>query len=768
MVVCGREFTLKLIARIQARVDAGGEDLTRAALSREVCEWLDWRDPRGRLQEMSCRVGLLRLEASGHVALPQSRWCARPLPERRRGDGRQRQAQVQCDLSDLGRIRVVEVCAPKTPELSTLWNDLIGAHHYLGYVPAVGRQKRYLLESERYGHVAAAAFSAAAWRCAPREKWIGWSDCARRDHLQEVVCNSRFLILPWIEVKNLASHALARLASRVVEDWQETYGYAPVLLETYVLGERFKGISYNAAGWLHVGQTAGYSRDERSGHAAVEVKEVYLHPLRSDARERLRDGAAPAGKSLPAGADWAWEEFGGAELGDQRLVQRLVEVGRDFYARPQAHIPQAVQGRARVKAAYRLLDHPELHMKEFLSGHVAATVERAKQESVVLAVQDTTSLNYTGIKDICKGLGSVGTYQSKAVGLIVHDTVVFTPAGLPLGVLGAQVWARKPRAKTSKAQKKAQRRSIKEKESEKWLKSYAAACRLAIECGKPTTVVSVGDREADLYELFAEARDRDHGNRGAHLLVRASQNRRVQQECGYLFDHLYGLDAAGQYELTVTARPGRAARVATMSVRFAKVTLKAPKGKAALGSIDVCAVLASEERALPGSEKALEWLLLTTLAVSTVEQARQKIDWYSVRWGIEIFHRTLKSGCRMEDRQLENASRLENCLAIDMVVAWRILHLRHLQRVDPEAPCTVYFEPHQWEALYAVTHPGRAIPAKPINIRTATRLVAMLGGFQGRKGDGEPGAETLWRGIQMLDAICIGWIAARRAFARGP
>jgi len=768
VVVCGRKFTPKLIARIQARVDVGGEDLTRAALSREVCEWLDWRDPRGRLQEMSCRVGLQQLEKLGQLELPAPRPCARPLPERWRSDGVEVPAAVRCDLADLGQIRVVEVSAQGTPDLSRLWNDLIGAHHYLGYVPAVGRQKRYLLESERHGYLGAAAFSAAAWRCAPREQWVGWSDAQRCAHLQEVISNSRFLLLPWVEVKNLASHVLARLAARVVQDWRKTYGYAPLLLETYVLGERFAGTCYRAAGWLHVGETAGYSRNERSGHAAVAVKQVYLYPLCSDARERLRDGAPPTGKRLAAGADWAVEEFGGARLGDQRLVQRLVEVGRDFYARPQANIPQAVQGPARAKGTYRLLDHPELGMKEFLAGHVDTTTERAKRESVVLSVQDTTSLNYTGLKDVCQGLGPVGTHQSKALGLIVHDTVVFTPAGLPLGVLDAQVWAREPAGKTPKSQRKLSRRALKEKESIKWLNSYEASCRLAIECGKQTTVVSVGDREADLYELFAEARDRGSGRNGAHLLVRACQNRRIEQECGYLFDHMHGLDAADQYELAIPARRGRAARVAQLSVRFSPVTLHAPRDKKGLGPIEVYAVLVREQGVLSKGERPLEWLLLTTLAVTNLDQARQKIDWYTVRWGIEIFHRTLKSGCRMEDRQLQNASRLENCLAIDMVVAWRILHLRHLHRVAPDAPCTVYFESHQWEALYTVTHPGKTLPKKPITIRQATRLVAMLGGFLGRKGDGEPGAETLWRGLQMLDAICIGWLAAHRALGRGP
>jgi len=749
VVVCGREFTPGVLGRIRARVRSGGNALTRAALSREVCAWMEWRDPLGRLQEMSARVALQRLEESGHIELPQPRPCAAAARGCRRRRSRQHRPRVSCELAGLGALRIQEVSAQRTPELSEQWNSLIEEHHYIGYVPAVGRQKRYLIVSERYGVVAAVSFSAAAWRCGPRDRWIGWTDEQRGEHLQEVVSNSRFLILPWVEVKNLASHLLARLVARVVEDWRRSYGYAPLLLETFVDPTRFAGTCYRAAGWLHVGTTAGFARG--NGHAPVAVKDVYLYPLRADSRDQLCAGEAP-GPLCPA--DWAQWEFGTAPLGDPRLVRRLVEVGRDFYARPQANIPEASQSRARTKAAYRLLDQ-HVGMKEFLCAHVRATIERAKQEAVVLAVQDTTSLNYTGLQEVCQGLGAVGTAQRGAVGLIVHDTVTFTPAGLPLGVLDAQVWAR-PRQK--------KRKRSKQKESQKWLVSYDQACMLQTECGKPTTVVSVGDREADFYELFCAARDRKNG---AQLLVRAAQNRRVRQECGYLFDHLHGLEPAGEYELAVAARPGRTARVARLAVRFAQVTLQAPQGRKRLGPVDVYAVLAHEQDA-PARETPLEWLLLTTLPVRTFAQAEQRLSWYSVRWAIEVFHRTLKSGCRIEDRQLENARRLENCLAIDMVVAWRILYLRHLSRVDPDAPCTVYFAPHEYEALYAVTHRGKPLPKKPITIRQATHLVAMLGGFLGRKGDGEPGAETLWRGLQRLDAICIGWLAAHHIFPRGP
>ena len=727
---------------------SGGDDLTRAALARELCDWMDWRDPAGRRQEMSARKALLHLERGGHVELPAARNVVPHGAQCRRQPARTRPAAVDCTLEELGEIRIVEVSARHTPDLFKQWKELIEGYHYIGYVRAAGRQKHYLISAEHHGVVAAASFSAAAWRCAAREQWIGWSEEQRRENLQMVVSNSRFLIGPWVDVKNLASHLLARLSGRVLEDWRRTYGYEPLLLETFVDPARFSGTCYRAAGWLHVGRTAGFSR---GGHRAVAPKDVYLYPLHADCRRRLCGGELAA-----APEDWAELEFASAELGDARLVRRLVEVGRDFFARPQASIPEASQGRARTKAAYRLLDQRTVGMKEFLAAHVRATTERAREESVVLAVQDTTSLNYTGLEEVCQGLGHIGTDESGALGLIVHDTVAFTPSGLALGVLDAQVWARQEKEKST--------RQLGEKESQKWLVSYEQACALQTECGKRTTVVSVGDREADFYELFCQARDRQGG---AHLLVRACQNRSVGKEYGHLFDHLHGLEPAGEYELAVAARHNRKARETTLSVRFAKVVLQPPQGKSNLGPVQMHAVLVREETA-PGGESPLEWLLLTTLPVESFEQARKMVSWYTTRWGIEDFHRTLKSGCRIEDRQLENAHRLENCLAIDMVVAWRILHLRHLSRVDPDAPCTVYFTQDEFEALHAVTRPDKPLPKQPISIREATRLVAQLGGFLGRKSDGEPGAETLWRGLQRLDAICIGWRAARRSLQRGP
>jgi len=201
--------------------------------------------------------------------------------------------------------------------------------------------------------------------------------------------------------------------------------------------------------------------------------------------------------------------------------------------------------------------------------------------------------------------------------------------------------------------------------------------------------------------------------------------------------------------------------VAQLELRFAPVELRPPQRKPQLAPIRLWAIMATER---DQGASALRWLLLTTVEVTDLESAAEKLRWYALRWQIEVFHRTLKSGCRMEDRQLRDADRLEACLAIDMVVAWRIVHLTKLGRETPEVACTVYFEDIEWKALVGFVHRNPIPPSKPPSLREAIRMVAGLGGFLGRKGDGEPGSQTLWRGLQRLDDIAEAWHLSSQRF----
>lgn len=742
VVVGGRRFEPSVLRLIRKRVKESA-GLSRAALSREICEHLNWRAENGRLQEMSCRVALLRLADRGVIELPAARNARGGVRKTDRWQA-PHDVPVRCTLAELGKVRLVTV---STPDRSELWNLWIAGYHYVGFRPLVGRQKRYLIESEKQGYLGALGFSAAARRLTERDRWIGWDDATRARHLQKIVCNSRFLILPWVEVRSLASHVLALAARQVGRDWEREYGYAPVLLETYVDTRRFKGTCYRAANWIEVGKTAGRGRNDRTGKRCGEKRAICLYPLREGFREQLCQGMeAPA----PA-ADWAEQELGRARLGDGRLGRRLVDLGRCFYSNPQANLPQACATRAQIKAAYRLLENPKVTMEEILASHRRSTVERMRAHKVVLCAQDTTSLNYSTHQDT-EGLGAIGTNSGGAQGLIVHDTLALSAhSGVALGVLDVQVWARDP--------KKLRRgsRTIEQKESVKWLKSYEAACRVKAELAEKVTVVSVGDREADVYELFALAHERKNG---AHLLVRSMNDRRTTGDDDSLWVQLAAAPVAGYQEVEISARPGRKARVARLAIRFADVTLRAPRDKTRLGDIPVHIIEAREVGA-PRRTEPLHWRLLTTLPVNNLHDAALRLRWYGLRWQIEVYHRTLKTCCRIEDRQLATAERIENCLALDMVVAWRVLHLTRISRTQCDRPCTDFVEDYKWRALYIYLRARGDRTVKISNtaptIREFTHRVAQLGGFLGRKSDGDPGTQTLARGIAEFDIIVLAY-----------
>lgn len=764
MVVCGQSFSEPVLERLRQTIQREPK-LSRRALSRRLCEWLDWKSPNGRLKEMSARCALLRLHRRGVLRLPP----ARPGPARRRRlPVPSPLPPVRGSVEALRDLDLVPVGGPRSAS-ARLWKQLIAAHHYLGYRPACGAQQRYLVHCTQ-GVLGALSFSAAAWRLAARDQWIGWSEAARRAHLHQVVANDRLLILPSVRVKNLASRVLALAAARLPEDWQGRYGYRPLLLETFVQCDRFAGTCYRAANWMAVGPTAGRSRQDRQHQAAVPRKTVFLYPLAADARRRLSVEPAtmpgPGSCAAPVAgppADWAEAELGQAGLGDARLQRRLLVVARDFWARPAAPIPQACGSRAKTKAADRLFAHPAMQLGAVLRSHYAATQARVASQTVVLAVQDTTTLNYSA-HPATAHLGPITNRAEGWLGLHLHSTMAYDGTGTALGLLEVQCWARDPKDFGKKHRR--HQLPIEAKESVKWLKSYQAACAVAQAC-PGTTVVSVGDREADVYELFVAAREAGAGGaRRAEVLVRAMRERTLADSDTRVWAWLPRQAVAGHIKVSVPARAGRPARVARLAVRYAAVELKPPTDKKSLDGVAVWAVRAQEVGAPKGIEP-LCWQLLTTLSVASFDRAVETLRWYAQRFQIEVFHRTLKSGCRMETRQLREADRLEACLAVDLVVAWRLVHLTKLGRETPTAPCTVFFQEVQWQVLVAAVAGDSGALPQPPPLQEAVRMVARLGGFLGRKSDGEPGVTTLWRGWQRLEDMVAGWQLAH-AFSTRP
>lgn len=754
MRVCGREFNREVIARIEATV-RGEPSLSRRALSRRVCEWLQWRAANGKLKEVSCRKALLALHRRGLIPLPAAEAsCFGRSGGKAPTDGLREAPPLWCTLEELGEIRIVAVSS-RYSHASQIWNALLERFHYLGKGPLCGAQMRYLVESSRHGWVGALAFSAALWRLKPRDTYIGWTEAARRANLHRVVCNSRFLILPSVHVPHLASHVLSRCLARLGADWTARYGYAPVLAETFVDPRRFAGTCYRAANWVRVGQTVARATAYPNGKVADGPKDIYLYPLaRQWKRVLCAAPAVPLG-SPPrpeAPADWTEEEFGTVQFFDDRLKHRLCTLAADFFAQPGALVPQASHGSAaKTKAAYRFFQNATVDLPTLLRPHIEATIARLRAHPVILAVQDTTTLNYTAHPP--EGVGPIGTPRAKAVGLLLHDTLAFTPEGTPLGLLNLQCWARDP----AQAGKKHRRKElpIEEKESFKWLVSYRAVAEAQRLCAD-TLLVSVGDREADIYELFHEAAQAP-GN--PKLLVRAERTRKRKIEQEELWQRMRAEPVAGLLDVRVPRRGSRAARTARVQVRFAQGALRPPKNRK-LQPVAVWAVYAREVGHGKEVTQPIDWMLLSTVKTQSFEQACERLRWYSRRWGIEVYHRTLKSGCRIEDRRLDDAHSLEACLAIDLVVAWRVYWLTMAGREAPDSPCTQFLSEEEWRVLSAWATGTMA--ETPPRAHQVTRWIGKLGGWLPRGKHDHPGTTCMWRGLVRVPDLVHGYRLALR------
>jgi hypothetical protein len=753
MQLCGREFSAATIAHIQQTI--GAEPLlSRRALSLRVCDWLEWRAPNGRLKEVSCRKALVELDRRGLIGLPPAqqfcfkRSCPQP-PTKELIDA----PELRCALEELGEINIIAVTS-RYSSSSRLWNALMERFHYLGKGPLCGAQIRYLVKSPRYGALGALAFSAAQWRLKERDKYIGWTEAARRANLNRVVCNSRFLILPSVHVPNLASHVLGRCLGRLEDDWSARYGYAPVLVETFVDPSRFRATCYRAANWVRVGQTVARSTAYQNGKLAQGRKDIYVQPLSSRWQEVLcaEPKVALCSRARPeALADWTEEEFSTVQFFDCRLKRRLYTLAGDFFAQPGELIPQVSHGSvAKTKAAYRFLRNSNVDMQTLLRPHIESTVERLRSHAVILAVQDTTTLNYTAHPP--EGVGPINsTSKRSAVGLVLHDTMAFTPEGTPLGLLNVQCWARDPK----QAGKKHRRHQlpIQEKESIKWLVSYQAVAEVQKLCSD-TMLVSVGDREADLYDLFHQAVQDPCGPR---LLVRAERTRQRKVEQDNLWQKMAAEPVAGWLEVAVPRRGSRRARRARLQVRFAQVELSPPKSSK-FEPLSVWAIYAREVGYEAEVTEPIDWMLLTTVKTQSFQDASERLSWYSRRWGIEVYHRTIKSGCRIEDRRLQSTDSLEACLAIDLVVAWRVYWLTMVGRERPDTPCDQILTEEEWRVLSAWATGNMAQTAP--STKQATHWIAKMGGWLARGKQDNPGTTCMWRGLVRLPTMVQGYLLA--------
>lgn len=438
--------------------------------------------------------------------------------------------------------------------------------------------------------------------------------------------------------------------------------------------------------------------------------------------------------------DWAQAEFGAAELGDARRTARLVQLARQLGERPEASLPRALEDHAALKAAYRFFDNADITHEKILASHVVSSLGRLQGQEVILAVQDTTFIDYS-THLATDGLGPL--HAKGGHGMICHGTLAVTPQRLPLGILSLRLWARD----VDKPKQRATRRSraIEDKESYKWIDSVQAVAGLKARL-PDTRWVSVADRESDVFEFFTQARAL-----GVDVLTRAAWNRNVKGPEEQVFAALAAAPVVAHKPLALPASGKRKARTAKLEIRTCPLTLESPRNGSGQGlePLALWGVWAYEPEP-PAGVEPLDWKLLTSVAVTSAEHALERLEWYAARWGIEQWHKVLKSGCRIQMRQLESAERLERLLTVYAVIAWRILYATLLARLVPDMACTAVLQDDEWEALYCRIHRTPVPPATAPPLRQAIRWIARLGGFLGRTGDGEPGTKTLWQGFQEL------------------
>lgn len=440
--------------------------------------------------------------------------------------------------------------------------------------------------------------------------------------------------------------------------------------------------------------------------------------------------------------DWAEQEFWGLELGDERRKTRVVTTARHLAERPGHTIPQACGSWADTEGAYRLFENEHVSAQAILDEHFSHTAYRAAQEPFVTVIADSSDLDFTGLK-ATKGLGHLS--NSDARGLDFFAVLVANLAGQPLGLLDARISSRELSTKGKSRTRKD--KPTADKESQLWLDGFLHAQERLPE-GLP--FVYVADAEADIFDLFAVPR-----REGAHLLVRSTHERRVDHPAKHLKAALREEPPSGTYEVSL-ARGGnrRAERQATLTIRFLPVRLLAPLHavQALAEMVEVYAILAEEEHP-PANEAPIQWTLFTTQPTTTFEEARRRTEQYAQRWLIERYFFTLKSGCRVEELQLCSAERLIRAAALFSVVAWRLLWLMHESRLSPHQPCTALLASYEWKALYAFHYPTMKMPDKAPTLREAIRLTARLGGFLARRGDGEPGVQSIWLGFAELTRL---------------
>lgn len=469
--------------------------------------------------------------------------------------------------------------------------------------------------------------------------------------------------------------------------------------------------------------------------------------------------------SVAAVRAWASTEFAALDCKDVRRQRRFERVAADFLNQPGVPIPDACGDWAGAKACYRLFDHPEITDQRILNAQREATVGRLADDEAddfLLVIQDTTALNFS-TRRAMEGLGPIGSQKvhKKTPGFFLHGHLVVGESGQVHGMLGADIYARKGRENDPKGMRN--RQPLHEKESQRWADGWQKSQQLWQDLGRKRRVLSVADREADIYELLLMCqKERAGHDDGAGFLIRSQHSRPLdREEGGVLWNTPEILTLLTTLEVEIPrGKQGLKTRSATLTVRAGEVRVAPPTNKRRyLGlkeSVRMWVLEVIELNPPPGAT-AVCWRLLTSEPVMTAQDAKRLVTCYALRWRIEMLFRILKSGCRVEHRQVKSVTKLKAFIALDLAVACHLLALTMQARSKPDDPADRWLAPAQWQALCVHAAGGGAPPVRCPSIREAVLMIAKLGGFLARKNDGDPGSEVLWRGWAKLKIYAEAW-----------
>ena len=457
------------------------------------------------------------------------------------------------------------------------------------------------------------------------------------------------------------------------------------------------------------------------------------------------------------GQNWVETETGGCDLGDARLNRRLGAMLKALGDRPGESLPTAFQDWSNTKAAYRFFSNGNVSEDKILEGHFAASAMRIRAtDGPILILQDTTEFSFKRSAPEKIGFTKVSTGRKQkdgrrqkhtVCGLLMHASLAITPDGLPLGLTAAKFWSRDKFKGTTALKRRINPTQvpIDQKESMRWLDNLRLSTELA---GAPERCVHVGDRESDIYELYCLAE-----KLGTGFLVRSCVNRLADDGSTTIANVMGKVQSSGTHEIQFRDAQGKDHR-AMLSIRHATMTVRPPIGKQKEYQHQDLQIIYAEELDPPEGRAPIIWKLITNLPVTTHADAVHKLEWYALRWKIETFFRTLKTGCRIEELRLATADRLANCIALCCVVAWRVSWLTMLRREKPNAsPSAIFTDTEQ--ILLESSTPERKRKVTH-NLDFYVRAVARLGGYLDRTSNPPPGTTVIWRGFSRLADLVEG------------